>query len=64
MSTRPESASHLVRTTAIEIEHDLIVRLRPEAAARETTVQNLVRELLDVIASDKLTAAILDDGAK
>jgi hypothetical protein len=48
-------------TTAIELEHDLVVRFRVEAAKRETTVPQLIRDLLDVIAADGLTTAILDD---
>jgi hypothetical protein len=37
------------------------VRFRVEAAKRERTVPQLIRELLDVIATDRLTTAILDD---
>ena len=33
----------------------------PEAAKRETTPPRLIRDLLDVIAADKLTTAFLDD---
>jgi hypothetical protein len=44
-----------------EIEHDLITRLRPEAARREVSVDRLIRDLLDVIVDDQLTTAILDD---
>jgi hypothetical protein len=39
----------------------VVKRLRPEAAARETTVPRLISNLLNVIAADKLTTAILDD---
>jgi hypothetical protein len=35
--------------------------LRPEAARRDVSVDRLVRDLLDVIAEDKLATAILDD---
>lgn len=52
------------RTTAIELDHDLVVQFRVEAAKRKLTVPQLVRELLDVIAADGLTAAILDDGTE
>jgi hypothetical protein len=48
------------RTKAIEIDLALILALRPEAARRGTTVPRLIHELLDVIAADKLTGAILD----
>jgi hypothetical protein len=37
------------------------MRLRREAAKRETTLDYLVRSVLDVVARDKLTTAILDD---
>ena len=50
----------LARTTTIELQHELVVRLRSEAASRHTSVARLVRDLLDVIVTDKLTAAILD----
>jgi hypothetical protein len=50
-------------TTAIELDNDLIVRFRAEAAKRDTTVPLLIRDLLDVIAADGLTTAILDDAA-
>ena len=48
------------RTKAIEIDLASILALRPEAARRGTTVARLVNELLDTIAADKLTGAILD----
>lgn len=51
------------RTTTVELEHDLVCKFRSEAAKRETTVPELVR-LLSVIASDRLTTAILDDGTE
>jgi hypothetical protein len=35
--------------------------MRPEAAKRETTVPPPIRDVLNVIAADKLTTAILDD---
>ena len=40
------------------------MRLRREAAKRETTLDYLVRSVLDVVARDKLTTAILDDGGR
>ena len=45
----------------VEIEHDLITRLRPEAARREVSIDRLIRDLLHIIVDDKLTTAILDD---
>jgi len=46
---------------AIGLDRDLLLRLRPEAARRDISVPVLVRTILEVIASDKLTTAILDD---
>ena len=36
----------------IEVEHEVVVRLRRDAAIREMPVQSLIRELLDVIAHE------------
>ena len=47
----------------IEVEHAVVARLRVEAARRDMPVKSLVRNLLDVIASDGLVTAVLDDGA-
>jgi hypothetical protein len=49
------------QTTTIELQHELVVRLRSEAASRQMSVVRPVHDLLEVIATDKLTAAILDD---
>ena len=54
------SARISVDRTAIEIDPALILALRPEAARRDTTVPRLIHDLLDAIAEDKLTTAILD----
>lgn len=45
----------------VAIDHDLLLRLRPAAAARSTTVPRLIRDLLTAIANDSLTNAVLDD---
>lgn len=37
--------------TVVEIAHDTVLSLRREARLRETTVERLARDLLDVIAS-------------
>jgi hypothetical protein len=58
---RPAQAQHIRPPIKVEIEHDLITRLRPEAAQREVSVDRLIRDLLDIIVDDKLTTAILDD---
>jgi hypothetical protein len=48
--------------TLVELDHALVARLRPEAARRDVRVVRLIHGLLDVIATDQLTGAILDDG--
>lgn len=45
----------------IELDYALVAALRPEAKARDVPVSRLVRDLLDTIATDRLTGAILDD---
>jgi hypothetical protein len=59
----PEHGPHERQTVkvALELDHAVAVRLRREAARRETTLDYLVRSLLGTIADDKLTTAILDD---
>jgi len=47
--------------TIIEFDHAVVLRLRPEAARRGITVVQLARDLLDRIADDDLTRAVLDD---
>jgi hypothetical protein len=44
----------------LEVEHGLVTRFRAEAARRDMPVKRLLHELLDTIAADHLTAAILD----
>jgi hypothetical protein len=45
----------------IELDRDLVRRLRPQAAKREYSVAGLARRLLEMIAADDLVGAILDD---
>jgi hypothetical protein len=45
----------------LEIEPDIVRRLRPEAARRDVSVTSLVHQLLDVVVEDQLVGAILDD---
>jgi hypothetical protein len=47
----------------LEVEHGLVTQFRAEAARRDMPVVRLIRELLDVIARDGLTAAVLDTDA-
>jgi hypothetical protein len=48
-------------TVAIMISLSVVRRLRTAAAARDTTVPRLVRDLLEMTARDGLVTAILDD---
>jgi hypothetical protein len=48
---------------AVEIDRALARALRPEAARRETTVPRLIVALLETIARERLTDAVLDDQA-
>jgi hypothetical protein len=45
----------------VEIEFDVVHRLRHEAAKRDLSLSGLVHDLLTVIAEDRLTDAVLDD---
>ena len=47
------------RSTLIELEHELIVSFRREAARREMPVTRLIHESLNTIVTDQLTTAIL-----
>ena len=49
----------------IELPHQTACGLRREAAKRETTLQRLAVELLDLVVDDGLVGAVLDvdDGA-
>jgi len=50
-----------LRVTTVEIDHDLVLAFRKEAAKRDVSTDRLIKDLLGVIATDQLTAAILDD---
>jgi hypothetical protein len=47
----------------IEIGRDVLVQLRPAAKCREMSVQRLAVTLLETIARERLTDAVLDDQA-
>jgi hypothetical protein len=49
------------KIAVIEIDRSILTKLRPAAVARDCSVNRLVRQLLDRIAVDNLTGAILDD---
>jgi hypothetical protein len=46
---------------SIEVERNVVAAFRKEAIARQTSVPRLIRALLDVIAYERLTGAILDE---
>jgi hypothetical protein len=48
-------------TTAIEFDTALVRAFRPAAIARGTTAPRLIREILETVAADRLTDAIMDD---
>jgi hypothetical protein len=48
-------------TTKVELDLGVVTPLRKEAARRDISLQCLVTNLLDVIATEQLTTAILDD---
>jgi len=56
-------AAYQGRSLVVEIDHGLVVRLRPEAARRGLPVKSLIHDLLDVVGEEPgLVGAILDDG--
>jgi hypothetical protein len=48
-------------TVAVEFPLYIVRRLRPAAAQRNTTVPRLINDLIEAVAADGLTAAVLDD---
>jgi hypothetical protein len=56
--SQPGLAPHMAQ---IQVEHTVIVALRPEARRRDVSVERLVQDILDVIVADRLTKAVLDD---
>jgi hypothetical protein len=55
MSRQPEKAM------MFELDGELLLLLRREAAKRETSAPRLARELLDTVISENLVRAVLDD---
>jgi hypothetical protein len=45
----------------LELAPELVTRFRHEAAIRDVPVRTLILELLDIIATDKLIDAIIDE---
>jgi hypothetical protein len=56
--SQPETAP---RTVMVEIDERVVWSLRGEASRRDVPVARLIHDLLDIIAADRLTTAILDD---
>jgi hypothetical protein len=49
--------------TVIEVDHSVVVLLRPEAKRRDVPVVRLIRDVLDVLGGEPgLVGAILDSG--
>jgi hypothetical protein len=57
VQSKPETAP---RTVSVELEESVVRGLRGEAS-RRSPVARLIRDLLDVIVTDRLTIAVLDD---
>ena len=47
-------------TISVEIDYAVVLAFRKEAAKRDMTVARLVHDLLEAIADDNLTGAVLD----
>ena len=45
----------------VELDRATVLRLRPEAARRGLSGPAIAREILDVVATDKLVDVVLDD---
>lgn len=56
-----DTAAEARGTASIEVDLGLVVLLRKEARARDMPVKRLIVDLLDVIVTDRLVAAVLDD---
>jgi hypothetical protein len=58
VQSKPETAP---RTVSVELEESVVRSLRGEVSRRNVPVARLICDLLDVIATDRLTTAVLDD---
>jgi hypothetical protein len=58
----PDTETPKAAPTLIEVDNAVILKLRPAAAQRGMTVAAIAREILDVVATEKLVDAVLDDG--
>jgi hypothetical protein len=63
MRPQAETEAPLRSMTTVEIDlaGDSLIHFRREAMRRDISVPCLIHDLLDVIAADGFTAAILDD---
>jgi hypothetical protein len=59
--TRRPAGPQPRRALTVELEPHVALRLRPAAVARGTTVPEIAREILEIVAADKLIDAVLDD---
>jgi hypothetical protein len=55
------SCSDQLGLVAVEFDRATLQQLRPEAARRNTSVPQLVRDVIEAVATDKLVGAVLDD---
>ena len=46
---------------SIEVERNIVTAFRKEAAARGTSADRLIRNVLDLVVADKLIGAVIDD---
>jgi hypothetical protein len=54
-------ASERPVTITIDVDRDILMKLRPDAVLRDTPVTRLINDLLKTIAADRLVTAVLDD---
>jgi hypothetical protein len=59
---QPAEVDHTsTQMTTIDVEKAVLTKLRTAAAARDCSVEQLARRLLDTIAKEQLADAVLDD---
>jgi hypothetical protein len=60
---QPKPADDITSTrlATITVDKAVLTKLRPAAVKRDYSLERLIHELLDRIAEDQLTTAILDD---
>ena len=58
MPSAKSSCTHV--SDPIPVDRLVVLKLRPEAARRETTVPRLIGDILTVIVNDRLVGAVID----